>query len=67
MQDFFDNVSRWPRFVITITLGIFFFLFERIKPLFKNPLTGIAIVGLLIAAFTFVTLTLKAMFGLTPV
>lgn len=67
MQDFFNNVSRYPRYFITITLGIFFFLFERIKPLFGRPLTAIALVGLIIATLIFVSLTLRAMLGLSSV
>jgi hypothetical protein len=45
MQDFFQNVSRYPRYFITFTLGIFFFLFERLKPLLNRPVTAIALVG----------------------
>jgi hypothetical protein len=67
MQDFFENVSRYPRYLISLILGIFFALFERIKPLFKNPLTGTALTGLIIALFAFLYFTLKAMLGLNPV
>lgn len=66
MQDFFNNISRYPRFLITISLGIFFFLFERIKPLFKRPVTAIALGGLLISLFMFLYFTLEAMLGNTP-
>lgn len=67
MQDFFNNISRYPRFLITVTLGIFFFLFDRLKPLLQQPVTAIALVGLLVATFAFVTLTLRAMLGLSTV
>ncbi|MGE5659945.1 MAG: DUF751 family protein [Actinomycetota bacterium] len=67
MQDFFNNISRYPRFLITVTLGIFFFLFDRLKPLLQRPVTAIALVGLLVATFAFVTLTLRAMLGLSTV
>ncbi|MGL6284218.1 MAG: DUF751 family protein [Microcoleaceae cyanobacterium] len=63
MKDFFQNIARYPRFLITISLGIFFFLFDQIKPFFNKPLTAIASIGLLIGTFTFLTLTLKAMLG----
>ncbi|MEL7035104.1 MAG: DUF751 family protein [Cyanobacteria bacterium J06592_8] len=67
MQEFFQNVSRYPRYFITFTLGIFFFLFEKLKPYMDKPLTAIALIGLMggILAFTF--LTLRAMLGLSPV
>jgi hypothetical protein len=66
MQDFFDNASRFPRFLITVTLGIFFFLFDQLKPLLDRPATAIALVTFIIAAFVFVTFTLRAMLGLSP-
>jgi len=67
MKDFWDNVSRYPRYMITITLGIFFFLFERLKPLLARPLTAIALMGILIGGFFFIAFTLRAMLGLNPV
>ncbi|MGB5959853.1 MAG: DUF751 family protein [Coleofasciculaceae cyanobacterium] len=67
MQEFFNNISRYPRFFITFTLGIFFFLFERLRPLLNRPVTAIALIGIFIAGFAFVTFTLRAMLGLSPV
>ena len=67
MEEFFQNVSRYPRYFITFTLGIFFFLFERLKPLLDRPVTAVALVGLLISLFAFTFFTLRAMLGLTPV
>ncbi len=66
MQDFFNNVSRYPRYFITITLGIFFFLFDQLKPLLNKPITAIALIGLIIGTFSFLTLTLQAMLGINP-
>ncbi|MGD1808330.1 DUF751 family protein [Dapis sp. BLCC M126] len=67
MQDFFNNVSRYPRYFITITLGIFFFLFDQLKPLLNKPITAIALIGLIIGTFIFLTLTLQAMLGINPI
>ncbi|NES07915.1 MAG: DUF751 family protein [Okeania sp. SIO2F4] len=66
MQEFFNNVSRYPRYFITVTLGIFFFLFDKLKPLLNKPITAIALIGLIIGIFTFLTLTLQAMLGINP-
>ncbi|NEP78205.1 MULTISPECIES: DUF751 family protein [Okeania] len=66
MQDFFNNVSRYPRYFITITLGIFFFLFDQLKPLLNKPVTAIALIGLIIGTFVFLVLTLQAMLGINP-
>jgi|JI81BgreenRNA_FD_contig_111_20072_length_1563_multi_6_in_0_out_0_3 hypothetical protein len=65
-DDFWSNISRYPRYFVTIILGIFFFLFDRLKPLLKRPVTAIALVGLTVSALVFVILTLRAMLGLTP-
>jgi hypothetical protein len=67
MGDFLENVARYPRYLISLILGIFFAFFERLKPLFKNPLTAVALVGMLVGGFAFLFFTLKAMLGLTPV
>ncbi|MDY7004939.1 MAG: DUF751 family protein [Cyanobacteriota bacterium] len=66
MQDFFNNVSRYPRYFITITLGIFFFLFDKLKPLLNKPVTAIALIGLISGTFVFLVLTLQAMLGINP-
>ncbi|NJK69518.1 MAG: DUF751 family protein [Microcoleus sp. CSU_2_2] len=67
MQEFLNNISRFPRFFITVTLGIFFFLFERLRPLLDRPVTAIALVSSIVATFVFLTFTLRAMLGLSPV
>ena len=64
MQDFFENVARYPRYLISLILGIFFALFERLKPLFSNKLTAVALVGMLVGIFAFLYFTLEAMLGL---
>jgi len=48
-------------------LGIFFALFEKIKPVLQNPLTVIALIGLLVGGFAFLYFTLEAMLGLNAV
>ncbi len=67
MEEFLINVSRYPRYLITFTLGIFFSIFGWLKPILKNPLAATALIGMLIGIFIFITLTLRAMLGLTPV
>lgn len=67
MKGFWENVIRYPRYFITFTLGIFFFLFERLKPLLSNRVTAIALIGVLVGGFAFITFTLRAMLGLNSV
>lgn len=63
-DNFWDNVSRYPRYLITITLGIFFFLFGWLKPLLQKPVTAIALISLMVSGIIFVSFTLRAMLGL---
>lgn len=67
MKDFWINVSRYPRYFITIGLGIFLTLVEWLKPLMSRPITAIALIGILISGFFFITFTLRAMLGLSPI
>ncbi|PSB16517.1 DUF751 domain-containing protein [filamentous cyanobacterium CCP2] len=67
MQEFFENVSRYPRYLISFTLGIFFTAISPLLPLFKRPTTAIATVSVLVAAFAFIAFTLRAMLGLDAV
>jgi hypothetical protein len=65
MQDFFNNISRYPKYFISFTLGIFFNAIEPLVPLLKRPTTAIALVGIAISVFVFLTFTLRAMLGLS--
>lgn len=65
MEDFLNNLTRYPRYFITIILGIFFALFERLRPLFKRPVTATALVGVLVGGGAFLFFTLRAMLGLS--
>jgi hypothetical protein len=67
MGEFLENVARYPRYLISFSLGIFFSFFGWLKPLLKNPISAIAVVGILVGGFLFLFFTLKAMLGLTTV
>ncbi len=64
MDDFWQNISRYPRYLVTIILGVFFALFERVKPTLSNPVNAIALIGILISGFIFTYFTLQAMLGI---
>jgi len=64
---FWDNISRYPRYFITIILGVILNAFAPLAPLFQRPVTAIALASLLIGLLTFVGFTLRAMLGLSPV
>ncbi len=65
-DDFFSNVGRYFSYFISIVLGIFFSTFSWLAPLWKRPVTAVALVGFLVGMLVTVVLTLKAMLGLTP-
>ncbi|NJO40936.1 MAG: DUF751 family protein [Cyanobacteria bacterium CRU_2_1] len=67
MQDFFNNISRYPRYLISFTLGVFMSAFSPLMPLFQRPVTAIATIAVLIAAFASLAFTLRAMLGLGAV
>ncbi|OCQ95682.1 hypothetical protein BCD64_09635 [Nostoc sp. MBR 210] len=64
---FWDNVFRYPRYLVTILVGLLVNTFEPLMPLLKRPVTLVAVVGLLLGGLAFVTLTLRAMLGLGAV
>jgi membrane protein insertase Oxa1/YidC/SpoIIIJ len=64
---FWDNVFRYPRYLISIVLGVFLNSLEPLFPLLKRPVTLIAILGLLAGGLFFVTLTVRAMLGLNTI
>ncbi|HCF25627.1 MAG TPA: DUF751 domain-containing protein [Cyanobacteria bacterium UBA11049] len=67
MQDFWNRVSRYPTFFVTIILGVFWNAIEPLMPFLKRPVTAIPLISLFIAGFVFIALTLRAMLGLNPV
>lgn len=64
---FWDNIFRYPRYFITILLGVVLNTFAPLVPLLKRPITLIAILGLFVGSLFFLTLTLRAMLGLSTI
>ena len=67
MQEFIDNLLRYPKFLIGLILGIFLASLERLRPMLNNRVTMIALVGIVLGGLAFLFFTLRAMLGLTPV
>ncbi len=63
MKEFFDNISRYPRYLISITLGVLYGAVQPLVPLLQRPTTAIALIGSVVAGFLFLTFTLQAMLG----
>jgi membrane protein insertase Oxa1/YidC/SpoIIIJ len=64
---FWDNVLRYPLYLITIVLGLFLNTFDQLMLLLKRPVTLIALVGLFAGSLVFLTLTIRAMLGLSTI
>jgi type II secretory pathway component PulF len=64
MQDFWTNISRYPRYLISFSLGVLYTLISPLLPLFQRPITAIATSIFILATFAFLSFTLRAMLGL---
>ncbi|TVQ07763.1 MAG: DUF751 family protein [Leptolyngbya sp. DLM2.Bin27] len=64
MKEFFENVIRYPRYLISISLGILYNAVQPLVPLLQRPTTAIALIGAVVAGFLFLTFTLRAMLEL---
>jgi len=67
MEEFFANVSRYPRYFISFTLGILLTFLSPLLPMFRRPTTAIAAVAVLVSGFILLSFTLRAMLGLDTI
>ena len=61
MGEFFSNVSRYPKYLITIILGVFTSFLEPLIRRSANPMTAISLIGALISGFLTLAFVLRAM------
>ena len=66
MREFFLNVTRYPRYLITFTLGVLASVAEPLARRRSNPVTAVALVGALISGFISLTLVLRAIVTSAP-
>ena len=66
MREFFLNVTRYPRYLITFTLGVLSSVAEPLARRRSNPVTAVALVGALISGFLSLVLVLRAMVTSAP-
>jgi hypothetical protein len=66
-EGFGENVLRYCRYFITIILGVLLNAIAPVAPLFKRPVTAIATMSLLVGLLLFISFTLRAMLGLSPI
>ncbi len=61
MGEFFSNVFRYPKYLITIVLGVFASFLDPLIQRSKNPITAISLIGALISAIVTFYFVVKAM------
>ena len=66
MKEFFLNVTRYPRYMVTFTLGVMNSVVEPLAKRRSNPVTAIALVGAVISGLISLTLMLRAMVTTAP-
>ena len=66
MREFFLNVTRYPRYLITFTLGVMNSVAEPLAARRSNPVTAVALIGALISGFLTLVLVLRAMVNSAP-
>jgi len=67
MQNLWTTLSKYPLFIAGTVLGVLLNAVKPLIPLLKNPVTAIALIGVLVGGLAFVGFTLRAMLGLNPV
>lgn len=63
MEEFWENILRYPRYLISFTLGVLYAYIKPLIPLLKRPITAVPLVGFAVAFLAFIVLTLRAMLG----
>ena len=68
MGEFFSNVLRYPKYLITIVLGVFAASLEPLVRRSSNPITAMSLIGALVSGILTLTFLLRAMvYPLSPI
>ena len=66
MKDFFLNVTRYPRYLVAFSLGVFNSVLEPLARRGSNPVTAVALIGALLSGLLSLGLVLRAMVNPAP-
>lgn len=66
MKDFFLNVTRYPRYLVAFSLGVFNSVLEPLARRGSNPVTAVALIGALVSGMLSLVLVLRAMVNPSP-
>ena len=67
MRDFLVNVTRYPRYLVAFSLGVFNSVLEPLARRGSNPVTAVALIGALVSGLLTLSLVLRAMLSGTTV
>jgi len=59
-------VTRYPRYLVAFSLGVFNSVFEPLAKRRSNPVTAVALIGALVSGMLSLTLVLRAMVNPSP-
>ncbi len=66
MREFFLNVTRYPRYLIALGLGVADSVLEPLAARASNPVTAVALIGAAVSGFLSLGLVLRAMVSAQP-
>ncbi|MEX1316591.1 MAG: DUF751 family protein [Synechococcaceae cyanobacterium] len=66
MREFFLNVTRYPRYLIALGLGVADSVFEPLAARASNPVTAVALIGAAVSGLLSLGLILRAMVSAQP-
>lgn len=65
VEEFWDNMRRYGLYILTVSTGVIYTIFEPILELLKNPISAILIIIILGGSIYLVSQVLSAMFGIS--
>ncbi|MCP9889221.1 DUF751 family protein [Cyanobium sp. ATX 6A2] len=66
MREFFLNVTRYPRYLVALALGVANSVFEPLAARASNPVTAVALIAAAVSGLLSLGLILRAMVNSQP-
>jgi hypothetical protein len=66
MREFFLNVTRYPRYLIALGLGVANSVLQPLAARASNPVTAVALIGAAVSGLVSMGLILRAMVSAEP-
>ncbi|MGL6133156.1 MAG: DUF751 family protein [Prochlorococcaceae cyanobacterium] len=66
MREFFLNVTRYPRYLVALSVGVANSVFEPLAARASNPVTAVALIAAAVSGLLSLGLILRAMVNSQP-